>query len=188
MSEEIQDILEKSKTILHGHFLLSSGLHSPTYLEKVRILQFPSYTEFLCRLIADHHLDNGAQVVAGPTMGGIILAYEVARQLGIRSVFAERMGDKRGFRRGIPIAEGEKVLIVDDILTTGGSIQDVLDAVEEAGGCAIGVAVLIDRSVGEIDFKIPFFSCYRLIIPTCPPDECPQCAAGIPLCRPGGAK
>ena len=186
MPKDIQDILETSKTILHGHFLLTSGLHSPTYLEKFRLLQFPSYTEYLCGMIADHYRGKGVQVVAGPAMGGIILAYEVARQLKVRSIFAERVDRKRVFQRGLSIAQREKVLIVDDILTTGGSIQETVGTVNEAGGLALGTAVLIDRSIGELDLGLPLFSCYRLAIPTYPPNECPQCVAGIPLSRRGG--
>lgn len=185
MPGTISEILEESKTILHGHFLLTSGLHSPTYVEKFRILQFPSYTEHLCSLIATHYRDKGVQVVAGPALGGVILAYEVARQLRIRSIFAERVAEGRVFRRGLSLARGERVLVVDDILTTGGSVQGVVDAVEEAGGTVIGVSVLIDRSSGEVTFKVPLFSCHHLTIPTYPPEECPDCAKGLPLTRHG---
>ncbi|MEE9198964.1 MAG: orotate phosphoribosyltransferase [Dehalococcoidia bacterium] len=185
MTQDVKEILEESKTILHGHFLLTSGLHSPTYVEKFRVLQYPTHTEYLCRLMADHYRDRDVQVVAGPTLGGIIIAYEVAKQLGARSIFAERVGEKRAFRRGLSIVPGDRVLVVDDIMTTGGSVRDVVEAVEEAGGLVLGVAVMVDRSVGEIDLKAPLFSCYRLAIPTYSPDECPQCATGMPLSSPG---
>ena len=186
MPDSIDEILESSKSIQHGHFLLTSGLHSPKYLEKFRILQFPSYTEHLCSLIANRYRDKGVEVVAGPALGGIILAYEIAKQLEARSIFAERVDQKRVFRRGLSIGQGEKVLVVDDILTTGGSIQEVLDAVKEAGGQVLGIGVFIDRSGDKASFNVPFYSCYQLSIPTYRPEECPLCAAGEPLTQPGG--
>src|SRR4030042_64326 len=122
MAATVEQMFEKSGALLKGHFLLTSGLHSPVYWEKALVIQYPEYTEKLCRMIADHYRGAGVQVVAGPTTPGIILSYEVARQLGVRGIFAERdeSGGGRVFRRGFHIAPGEKVLIVDDILTTGG--------------------------------------------------------------------
>ncbi len=186
MLDDIAEILESSKALQSGHFLLTSGLHSPKYIEKFRILQFPSYTEHLCTLIADQYRDKGIEAVAGPALGGIILAYEVAKQLEARSIFAERFDGKRVFRRGLSIAPGEKVLVVDDILTTGGSIREVLDAVKEASGEAAGIGVFIGRSGDTTSFDIPFYSCCQLSIPTYKPEECPLCAEGEPLTRPGG--
>ena len=186
LPDEIGKILEDSKAILHGHFLLTSGLHSPTYLEKFRLLQFPSHTERLCSLIADHYRDSGVQVVAGPALGGVILAYEVARQLGVRSIYAERVDGTRAFRRGLSIVRDEMVLVVDDILTTGGSVREVIDAARKDGGHVLGAGVLIDRSDGDLGLMAPLFSCYRLAIPTYSSDRCPECKKGIPLSRLGG--
>ena len=139
-----EEIFEKAGAILKGHFLLASGLHSPVYWEKFQVLQFPNYTEQLCLMIATHFLKQGIQLVAGPTTGGIILAFEVARQLGVRGIFAEKEGDSgRAFRRGFSINPGERVLIVDDILTTGGSIREVMTAVTNQGGIVIGIGVLV---------------------------------------------
>ncbi|MFC1919013.1 orotate phosphoribosyltransferase [Chloroflexota bacterium] len=184
-----EEIFEKSGAVLKGHFLLASGLHSPVYWEKFQVLQFPHYTEQLCHMIADRFRDEGVQVVAGPTTGGIILAFEVARQLAIRGIFAEKEGDKgRAFRRGFNIEPGERVLIVDDILTTGGSIREVIEAVTGQGGVIVGVGVLVDRSERKADFGVPLFSCHRAITVTYAPDSCPLCAAKVPLIKPSGNK
>ena len=187
MIKNVEEIFKKSGAILEGHFLLTSGLHSPVYWEKFRVLQFPNYTEQLCQMIANHFRKQKIQVVAGPTTGGIILAFEVARQLGVRGVFAEKESEKeRAFRRGFTINPGERVLIVDDILTTGSSIREVMAAVTRQGGIIVGVGVLVDRSEQKIEFGVPLFSCHRSVTITYPPQDCPLCAAGIPLVRPGG--
>lgn len=189
MTDSVEQMFEKSGAVLKGHFLLSSGLHSPVYWEKFRVLQFPEYTERLCRMIADRFRKQDIQVVAGPTTGGIILAYEVGRQLGVRGIFAEKdEGGGRTFRRGFRIDPGERVLIVDDVFTRGGSIRDTIDAVKKLKGNIMGIGVLVDRSTGKIDFGIPFFSCHRTEVVTYPPEQCPLCAAGIPLVRPGSSQ
>jgi len=185
----IEEIFKKSGAILEGHFLLTSGLHSPIYWEKFRVLQYPKYTEQLCRLISNHYANQDTQVVAGPTTGGIILAHEVARQLGVRGIFAEKEGaDRRVFKRGFSISPGERVLIVDDVITTGKSIREVLSLANEQGGEVIGIGVLVDRSEQKQEFGVPLFSCLRSITPTYKPQECPLCAAGIPLVKPGGSQ
>jgi orotate phosphoribosyltransferase len=184
-----ESIFKKSGAILEGHFLLTSGLHSPIYWEKFRVLQFPKYTRRLCRLISEHFKKEKIDVVAGPTTGGIILAYEVAGQLGVRGIFAEKEGAyQRVFKRGFSIKPGERVLIVDDILTTGKSIREVLSLVKEQGGEAIGIGVLVDRSEKKHDFGVPLFSCLRSITPAYEPQDCPLCAAGVPLIKPGGSQ
>lgn len=184
-----EEIFKKSGAILEGHFLLTSGLHSPIYWEKFRVLQFPGYTRQLCSLISDRFKGENIEVVAGPTTGGIILAYEVAGQLGVRGIFAEKEGaGHRIFKRGFGIKTGERVLIVDDILTTGKSIHEVLSLVKEQGGDVIGIGVLIDRSEQEHDFGVPLFSCLRSITPAYKPQDCPLCAAGIPLVKPGSSQ
>lgn len=182
-----EEIFQKSGAVMSGHYLLTSGLHSPVYWEKFRVLQSPVYTEQLSRMIAARFMDQNVQVVAGPTTGGIIIAYEVARQLGVRGIFAEREGaDARAFRRGFEIQPGERVLIVDDILTTGGSVNQVVSAVKELGGNIIGIAILVDRSSKPVDFGVPFYSCLRTETVAYKPEECPQCKAKIPLVKPGG--
>jgi len=183
----VEEIFQKSGAILKGHFLLASGLHSPIYWEKFRVLESPIYTEQLCRMIATHFQKQNIQVVAGPTTGGIILAFETARQLGVRGIFAEKEGNGRAFRRGFSINPGERVLIVDDILTTGNSTRQVMAAVTKQGGLVIGIGILVDRSEQGVDFGVPLFSCLRSITPTYTPQDCPLCAAHIPLVKPGSS-
>ncbi len=186
--DNVEELFEKSGAILKGHFLLTSGRHSPVYWEKFQVLQFPNYTGQLCRLIANNFLKQGIQVVAGPTTGGVILAYEVARQLAVRSIFAEKEGDQgRAFRRGFSINPGERVLIVDDILTTGGSIREVMAAVTKQDGRIVGIGVLVDRSEQKVDFGVPLFSCHRAQTITYTPENCPLCQQQVPLVKPSGS-
>ena len=187
MSEDVMKVFRAAGAMKEGHFLLTSGLHSRIYWEKFRVLQCPSVTEKLCGMISKHFVDQRVDTVAGPTTGGIIIAFEVARQLGIRSMYAERAGDVRVFRRDFDISPGERVLVVDDILTTGSSIRQTISAVEVLGGLVIGVAVLVDRSDSGVAFGLPLFSCLRAPTATYAPDECPLCDARVPLVRPGGA-
>ena len=186
--ENAEKIFQESGAILKGHFLLASEVHSPIYWEKFRVLESPHYTEQLCRMIADHFQKQNIEVVAAPTTGGIILAFETARQLGVHGIFAEREGaTERVFRRGFSISPGERVLIVDDILTTGSSIRQVMTAVTKQGGIVIGIGVLVDRSEQGEEFGVPLFSCLRSITPTYPPQDCPLCAKNIPLVKPGSS-
>jgi orotate phosphoribosyltransferase len=185
LSDKVLEIFKTAGAIKEGHFLLASGLHSPVYWEKFRILQHPQLTEKLCRLIAQHFKGQKIDVVAGPTTGGIILAFETARQLGVRGIFAEKEGGVRVFRRDFEITPGERVLIVDDILTTGSSLRETISAVNKLGGIIIGIGVLVDRSEENLDFKLPFFSCLRAPTTVYSPQECPLCAAHIPLVKPG---
>jgi len=185
MSDNVEGIFVKSGAVLKGHFLLTSGLHSPVYWEKFKILQYPEYTGQLCDMIAAHFKDQKVQVVAGPTTGGILLAFETARRLGVRSIYAEKEGTGRVFRRSLTISPGEKVLVVDDILTTGGSVEQVLAAVRKLGGEVVGVGILVDRSENSLQFGVPLFACLRSQTVTYKADFCPLCAAGVPLVRPG---
>ena len=181
MANEIEGLLRQVGAVLDGHFLLTSGRHSPMYVEKFRLLEQPPHTERLCRLMADHFRPQGVQLVAAPTTGGIILGYEVARQLGVRGIFAEKVQEGRRFGRGFRVAPGERTLVVDDVLTTGSSIRDVLEAVRAQGGEPIGVTVLVDRTAGRVDFGLPFFACLTLELPSYDPAECPLCAQQVAL-------
>jgi orotate phosphoribosyltransferase len=184
-----QQLFEKSGAVLNGHFLLSSGLHSPIYWEKFQVLQYPEYTQQLCRMIADHFRNNNIQIVVGPTTGGVILAYDVGRQLGVRGIFAEKIegSASRVFKRGFVISPGERVLLVDDILTTGGSIQETVTPIIQAGGMLVGIGVLVDRSTQALDFGVPLFSCVRSETVTYKSEDCPLCKAGVPLTKRGSS-
>ncbi len=190
MSQEVEGIFREAGAILEGHFELTSGLHSSVYWEKFRVLSSPVHTERLCRMIAQQFEGEGIKVVAGPSLGGIIIAFEVARQLGVRSIYAEREGEGRNFRRGYSINRGDRVLVVDDVLTTGTSTRQVIDAVKRYGGEIAGVGVLVDRSLRGVTFIEGYhvFSCHQVSIPTYTPDECPLCAQGIPLTKLGSSQ
>ena len=185
---DVERIFRESGAFLEGHFLLASGRHSPTYLEKFHVLQWPDRTERLCASIAERVRDLGAETVAGPTTGGIILAHEVARQLGTRAVYAERAesGTGRVFRRGFQLRRGERVLVVDDIMSTGGSVEETIAAVRAAGGHVVGAAVLVDRSGGAArTMGVPLVALWEVTMQSYAADACPQCASGEPLAKPG---
>ncbi|WP_322797092.1 orotate phosphoribosyltransferase [Tepidiforma sp.] len=182
-TDEARALLESRGALLRGHFQYSSGRHGEVYIEKFRILQWPDVTEPLCRLIAERFRGT-ANLVAGPTTGGVILAYETARQLGLRAIVAERREDGqpgREFRRGFEIGPGDRVLVVDDVLTTGGSIREVLAAVRERGAEVAGVGVLVDRTEGGVDFGVPFFACLSVPAESWDAAECRLCREGVPL-------
>jgi orotate phosphoribosyltransferase len=184
---DVKSIFKQAGAILEGHFLLTSGLHSPVYWEKFRILEQPQHAQRLCGMIAAHFKNSSIDVVAGPTTGGIILAFEVARQMGLRCIFAEKEGERRVFRRGFVLNAGERVLVVDDILTTGKSVREVLGAVGERGAVLAGIGVLVDRSDRDPGFGYPVMSCLRSVTPAYEPAECPLCLQGLPLVKPGSS-
>lgn len=183
----IEDLFRRVGVLREGHFLLTSGLHSAVYWEKFRVLQYPEHTGTLCGMIADHFRSSAPSVVVGPTTGGVILAFETARQLGVRGIFAEKDGDRRVLRRDFRIEPGEKVLVVDDVLTTGKSVFETLDAVRAAGGDVVGVGVMIDRSQTQPEFGTELFSCLRAPAVAYTADECPLCSSGVPLVKPGSS-
>jgi orotate phosphoribosyltransferase len=186
-SSDVERVFRDSGALREGHFILASGRHSPLYLEKFQVLQHPVETERLCAALASWAKTRDVETVAGPTTGGIILAHEVARQLGVRAIYAERRENGRGreFRRGFALRPGERVVVVDDIMTTGGSVQETVEAVRSAGGHVAGAAVLVDRSGGAADVGVPIEALWRLEIPSYAPAECPLCAKGIPPTHPG---
>jgi orotate phosphoribosyltransferase len=184
---EVERMFREAGAFREGHFVLASGKHSSRYLEKFQVLQWPVRTAELCADIAQWARRLGPTTIAGPTTGGIILAHEVARQLELRAVYAERResGPGREFRRGFALASAERVVVVDDIMTTGGSVQDTVDAVRRAGAQVVGAAVLVDRSGGAAGLDVPLHALWTLDIPAYAPADCPQCAEGVPLTRPG---
>ena len=186
-STDVERVFRDSGALREGHFILASGKHSALYLEKFQVLQHPADTERLCAAIASWAASLAVETVAGPTTGGIILAHEVARQLGLRANYAERREGASGreFRRGFAITPGERVLVVDDIMTTGGSVQETIEAVRAAGGTVAGAAVLVDRSGGAARLDIPVHPLWRLDIPSYAPADCPLCGKGVPATHPG---
>jgi orotate phosphoribosyltransferase len=184
---EVERVFRESGALRDGHFVLASGKHSALYLEKFQVLQWPKQTERLCADIAEWARGIEPRTIAGPTTGGIILAHEVARQLELRAVYAERAenGTRREFRRGFQLASGERVLVVDDIMTTGGSVQETMDAVTAAGARVVGAAVLVDRSGGRARLGVPMHALWALDIPAFDAASCPLCARGVPVTKPG---
>ena len=184
--KEVEDLLIETSAIMEGHFLLTSGLHSPRYVEKFNVLQKPVYTEKLCRAMAEKFKDANIETVVGPVTGGILLAHETGKALGTRAIFTERENGKMTFRRGFTLQEGERVLIVEDIVTTGGSIREVIDVVKEHGGIPVAVSMLVDRSGGKATFgDVPSTALLHMDVQTYKPEECPLCKAGIPMTKRG---
>lgn len=186
--KEVETLLRETKAILEGHFLLTSGLHSPLYVEKFNVLQHPEYTKKLCEEFAAHFKDMGVETVVGPATGGIILSQITAGLLGVRSIFTERENGVMTLRRGFRLEKGEKILIVEDIVTTGGSIKEVVDVANKAGADIVGIGLFVDRSGGTADFGVPkekVFPLLHLTVPTYKPEECPLCKAGVPITERG---
>ncbi len=184
--EEIMQIFSQTGALLEGHFILTSGRHSNQYMQCARVLQYPDHTETLARIIAGHYRDEQVDVVIAPAVGGILVAYEVARQLGVKAIFCERQEGRMMLRRGFTIEPGQRVLVVEDVITTGGSVQEVIDVVREWQGDVIGVGVLVDRSGGKVDFGIRTEAVLTLDIESFPAEECPLCREGkLPAVKPG---
>ncbi|MCS7258330.1 MAG: orotate phosphoribosyltransferase [candidate division WOR-3 bacterium] len=188
----IEQLLEENQVLKNGHFLLSSGLHSAKYFEKFRILENPALVEFFAGLIKEHFKEKNIHIVCGPTTGGVIIAYEVARQLGVKCIFAETKKEEPGrvIRRGFLIPDGARILVVDDVLTTGNSISETLNALRSFSGIVVGIGVFIDRSEHKLEFSfndknLDVFACYKTSIKNYTPEECPLCKAGITLEVPG---
>ncbi len=173
----------------HGHFLYASGRHGEIYLEKFDLLRNPAATVELCKGFADAFCDASVDVVVGPTTGGILLAFETARQLGVMAAYAERASDGgpgREIRRGTTFAPGSRVLVVDDILTTGGSVRETLEALGQHPVEVVGIGVMVDRSAGKTTFgEIPLHALSAHEFASWPAQECPLCEQGIPLVKPG---
>lgn len=187
--DEVKELFIKTGAIMEGHFLLTSGLHSPLYVEKFQVLQHPKYTEQLCIALAEKFLKDNIEVVVGPITGGILLAHEVGKRLGTRAIFTERENGKMTLRRGFVIKPGERVLIVEDIVTTGGSIKEVLDVVVEQGGIPVGIGMLVDRSGGKASFgEVPYKALLNLDVTTYDPSNCPLCKENIPMTKRGSRK
>ena len=184
-SEDILKIFRETGALLEGHFLLTSGFHSPKYFQCAKVLQYPEYAELLCRQISRHFYTSEIELVVSPAIGGIIVGYEVARQLEARSIFAEREDGVMKLRRGFEIKPGERVLVCEDVVTTGGSVFEVVDIVKDAGAKLVGVGCIVDRSGGKVDFGSRFASVIKLEVPIFKPEECQLCREGVKLVKPG---
>jgi orotate phosphoribosyltransferase len=185
--EEVLRLFKDTGALLEGHFQLSSGLHSPQYFQCAKVLQHPQHAEVLCREIAQHFQGMKVDVVISPALGGIVVGQEVARQLGARSIFAERADGILQLRRGFEIKTAERVLACEDVVTTGGSIGEVLDIVKKRGGSIVGKACIVDRTGGEPEsgHREPLFSLLKMEVVTYKPADCPLCRQNIPLVKPG---
>ncbi|WP_304130621.1 orotate phosphoribosyltransferase [Ignavibacterium album] len=187
--QQIFDIFIKTNALLHGHFLLTSGRHSNQYFQCAKVLQYPNYTSEVCSVLSEYFRNFDIDTVIAPAMGGIIVGYEVARQLEKRSIFTERENNIMTLRRGFTLLPDEKVLVCEDVVTTGGSVFEVIDIVRNSGAKVIGVASVVDRSNGKVNFDYPFKSALQLEAVSYSPDECPVCVEGkIPLVKPGSRK
>ncbi len=184
-SEEVLGIYTKTGALLTGHFLLSSGLHSEQYLQSALVLQQPETASKLCAALGDRFRDIKIDVVIAPALGGVLVAHETARALGVRGVFAERQSGELTLRRGFSLQAGERVLVVEDVITTGKSTKETMEVVKKAGGVVVAVGALVDRSGGKADFGVPARSLVMLAVPTYGADACPLCAAGSTPVKPG---
>lgn len=186
---EVLEIFTKTEALLSGHFLLTSGRHSDKYFQCAKVLQYPDYTEQVCSNIVEYFKDFEIDTVIAPAMGGIIVGNEVARQLGKRSIFTEREDKVMTLRRGFTLDKGEKVLVCEDVVTTGGSVFEVIEIVKSFGAEVVGVGYIVDRSSGKVNFGYPQKSTLTVEVISFPPDDCPLCRdIKIPLVKPGSRK
>lgn len=183
---EVLELLRETGALLDGHFLLSSGLHSPRYIQCARLLQHPKLASLACTALADKARGLGpADVVVGPALGGVLVAHELARALGVRGMFTEREEGKMVLRRGFEIRPGERVLLAEDVVTTGRSSGEVAEAVQAQGGEIVGVACIVDRREEKTTLAFPLVTLVRLHIETYPAKDCPLCHQGVPCVKPG---
>ena len=185
---EILEIFKKTESLFEGHFLLTSGRHSDKYFQCAKVLQYPEYIELLCSIIANHFKNYEIDNVISPAIGGLVVGQEVARQLNKRFIFAERENKNLTLRRGFSLSEGEKVLICEDVVTTGGSVFEVIDIVKNNNAKVAGVGFIVDRSNGKVDFGYPQISTLKMEVISYLPEECPLCTQGLEITKPGSRK
>jgi len=182
--DALLDLYRRSGALLEGHFRLTSGLHSPGYLQCALVLQHPQHAEALGRSIADLTRELRPTVVLSPALGGVVIGQEVARALGVRALFAERQDGVLTLRRGFIISEADRVLVVEDVLTTGGSTRETMQVARAAGGQVVGAASIVNRG-RDVELGVPYVSLVQIDLPTFEPDKCPLCAQGMPVIKPG---
>lgn len=183
--DSVLDRFRRVGALLEGHFRLTSGLHSPGYLQCALVLQHPREAEACGVEIAARVKDLKPQVVLSPALGGIVIGQEVGRALGVRAIFAERQDGKLSLRRGFSLEPGERVLVVEDVVTTGGSTRETIDVARAAGATVVGAASIIDRSGGQQNLDVPYHALATVSLPTYQPESCPLCAGGQPVVKPG---
>ena len=182
---EIIDLFKKTNVIQTGHFELSSGRHTDTYLQCAQILQYPEYTNKLAAEIAKIWENEDIDLIVGPAIGGIVISYAVASEMGLRNIFSERKNGEMKFRRNLEVKENEKVLIVEDVVTTGGSVREVIELLEKSNADIVGISSLVDRSNGKVEFDYPFKPLVQLKVDSYKKDECKLCEKGISINKPG---
>ena len=178
-------LFRESGALLEGHFRLSSGLHSSGYLQCALVLQHPKHAETLGRALAAVLPAGSATAVLSPALGGLIIGHEVARALGVRAIFAERQDGMLTLRRGFQLDDTDHVIVIEDVVTTGGSTRETMEVARNAGAAVAAAGAIIDRSAGSPDLGVPFHALVTLSLPTYPPDSCPMCEAGTPITKPG---
>ena len=184
--QTVLQIFRETNALLEGHFLLRSGLHSRQFFQCALVLQYPQHAETLCRALAEKLTATGAQAVISPALGGLFIGHEVGRALGLRHIFAEKnAAGKLELRRNFKITPGERLLVVEDVVTKGGRVQETIDIVRQNGGIVAAVGVLVDRSADPVNFGAPLVSLLKLHIETFAPASCPLCQAGQPVVKPG---
>lgn len=184
-NEQVLDVFRETKALLEGHFQLTSGLHSAQYFQCAKVLQYPKYLHLLCGEIAKHFEYADVELVISPAIGGVVVGTEVGRMLRVRTIFAERIDGKMQLRRGFEIHPGERVLVVEDVVTTGGSVFEIVDLVKKADARLAGVGYVVDRSNGKILFEAKHFSVLQMDVVTYKPEECPLCKEGGTAIKPG---
>ena len=183
--DEVLGIYKRTGALLTGHFLLSSGLHSEQYLQSALVLQLPDVATKLCAGLAGHFKDKKIEAVIAPALGGVFVSHETARALGVRALFAERVNGELTLRRGFTIKPGERVLVVEDVITTGKSTKETIEVVKKAGGVVVAAGSLVDRSGGKAELGVPYKSLVTLNVPAYTPEACPLCKAGSAPVKPG---
>lgn len=185
IADQVVQLMRSTGALLEGHFLLTSGLHSHGYVQCARVLQYPQHAEALGQWIADTFRDTTVDVVISPAIGGIVIGQEVARALSVRALFGERQQGVMTLRRGLELSPGERVLVVEDVTTTGGSVREIIQLVKDRQGLLVGVGTLLDRSAGQIDFSVPHHPLATLTIENYPADDCLLCRQGSQPHKPG---
>ena len=187
-NQMVEEILVKSEALLEGHFLYTSGRHGDKYMQCAKVLQYPEYAEYLAKVMAEAFKGEIVDIVLAPAVGGIVIGYELARALGAKSIFAEREDGKMTLRRGFEIPEGAKVVIAEDVVTTGGSTREVMAIAADCKAELLGTCAIVDRTGGKIDLGVKFASAYSKEFPSYAAEECPLCKDGVPIVKPGSRK